>query len=42
MNEYGLETIDGDAINYGYRKIMHHIRRKYGLIINHKKVYRFL
>lgn len=40
IKEYILEAIDGEAINYGYRKIMHHLRREYGLIINHKKVYR--
>ncbi|EPN2036596.1 transposase [Clostridium botulinum] len=40
IKEYILESIDGDAINYGYRKIMHHLRREHGLIINHKKVYR--
>ncbi|EPY2276943.1 IS3 family transposase [Clostridium sporogenes] len=40
IKEYILETIDGDGINYGYRKIMHYLRREYKLIINHKKVYR--
>lgn len=35
-----MEAIDGDAINYGYRKIMHYLKREYRLIINHKKVYR--
>ncbi|WP_420868757.1 IS3 family transposase [Clostridium sporogenes] len=27
-------------MNYGYRKIMHYLKGEYGLIINHKKVYR--
>ncbi|WP_431732290.1 IS3 family transposase [Clostridium botulinum] len=27
-------------MNYDYRKIMHYLKRQYGLIINHKKVYR--
>ncbi|MBU5484065.1 IS3 family transposase [Clostridium sp. MSJ-11] len=40
IKEYILEAIDSDAMNYGYRKIMHHLRVKYDLIINHKKVYR--
>ncbi|MCY6354508.1 IS3 family transposase [Clostridium sp. ZS2-4] len=40
IKEYILEAIDGDAINYGYRKIMHNLKREYELIINHKKVYR--
>ncbi|MGJ0908095.1 IS3 family transposase [Clostridium botulinum] len=40
MKEYILQAIEGDAINYGYRKIMHYLKREYGLVINHKKVYR--
>nr|WP_286010111.1 IS3 family transposase [Clostridium sp. Marseille-Q2269] len=40
IKEYILKALDGDAINYGYRKMMHYLRRQYGLIINHKKVYR--
>ncbi|NFQ35130.1 IS3 family transposase [Clostridium sporogenes] len=40
IKEYILQAIEGDAINYGYRKIMHYLKREYGLIINHKKVYR--
>ncbi|MFL0194638.1 transposase, partial [Clostridium sp. WILCCON 0269] len=35
-----MEAIDGDAINYGYRKITYHLRKYYNLVINHKKVYR--
>jgi hypothetical protein len=35
-----LESIDGDAIYYGYRKIAYHLRRKYMLVINQNKVYR--
>ncbi|MBC2580154.1 IS3 family transposase [Clostridium sp. DJ247] len=40
MKEFIIESIDGDAINYGYRKITYHLRKYYNLIINHKKVYR--
>ncbi|SHI03813.1 IS3 family transposase [Clostridium grantii] len=40
IREYILESIDGDAINYGYRKITYHLRKHYNLTINHKKVYR--
>lgn len=40
IKKYIINAIDGDALNYGYRKIMHYLRREYGLIINHKKVYR--
>ncbi|ENJ9654078.1 transposase [Clostridium botulinum] len=40
IKEYILQAIEGDAINYGYRKIMHYLKREYGLVINHKKVYR--
>ncbi|WP_156876061.1 IS3 family transposase [Clostridium kluyveri] len=40
IKEFILEAIDGDAINYGYRKITYHLRKYYNLVINHKKVYR--
>ncbi|EPY2286788.1 transposase [Clostridium sporogenes] len=40
MKEYILESIDGDAINYGYIKMIHHLRHEHELILNHKKVYR--
>ena len=40
IKEFIMESIDGDAINYGYRKIAHHLRKYYNLVINHKKVYR--
>lgn len=35
-----MESIDDDAINYGYRKITYYLRKYYNLVINHKKVYR--
>ncbi|WP_257786246.1 IS3 family transposase [Clostridium pasteurianum] len=40
IKEFIIESIDGDAINYGYRKITYHLRKYYNLIINPKKVYR--
>lgn len=40
IKEFIMESIDGDAIDYGYRKITYHLRKYYNLIINHKKVYR--
>jgi transposase InsO family protein len=40
IKEFIIESIDGDAINYGYRKITYHLSKYYNLIINHKKVYR--
>ena len=40
IKEFIIEAIDGDAIDYGYRKITYHLRKYYKLIINHKKVYR--
>jgi transposase InsO family protein len=40
IKEFIIESIDGDAINYGYRKMTYHLRKYYDLIINHKKVYR--
>ena len=40
IKEFIIESIDGDAIDYGYRKITYHLRKYYGLTINHKKVYR--
>jgi transposase InsO family protein len=40
IKEYIMESIDGDAINYGYRKITHYLRKYYNLTINPKKVYR--
>ncbi len=35
-----MELIDGDAINYGYRKITYYLRKYYNLTINPKKIYR--
>ncbi|MDU1315150.1 MAG: IS3 family transposase, partial [Clostridium septicum] len=40
IKEYIMESINGDAQYYGYRKITYHLRRTYNLIINCKKVYR--
>jgi transposase InsO family protein len=40
IKEFILESIDGDGINYGYRKITYHLRKYYTLIVNHKKIYR--
>ena len=40
IKDYIIQAIDSDAQYYGYRKITHYLRRTYGLIINHKKVYR--
>ncbi|WP_242952027.1 IS3 family transposase [Clostridium felsineum] len=40
IKEFIMESINGDAINYGYRKITYYLRKYYNLIINHKKVYR--
>ncbi|WP_243122267.1 IS3 family transposase [Clostridium thermarum] len=40
IKEFIMESIDGDALNYGYRKITYHLRRYYNLKINQKKVYR--
>jgi transposase InsO family protein len=40
IKEFIMESIQGDAINYGYRKITYHLRKYYNLSINPKKVYR--
>jgi len=40
IKEMILEELEGDAYNYGYRKITAVLRYKYDLIINEKKVYR--
>lgn len=40
IKEFIMESIDGDAADYGYRKITYHLRKYYKLTINHKKVYR--
>ncbi|WP_242847855.1 IS3 family transposase [Fervidicella metallireducens] len=40
IKEWIIESIEDDAEHYGYRKIRHHLMRKYNFIINHKKVYR--
>ena len=40
IKEYIIEAIQADAFYYGYHKITYYLRRKYNLIINHKKVYR--
>ena len=40
IKEMILEELEGDAYNYGYRKITAVLRNQYNLIINEKKVYR--
>ena len=40
IKDFIIESINGDAQYYGYRKITHYLRRTYNLIINFKKVYR--
>lgn len=40
IKEYIMEAIQAGAFYYGYHKITYYLRRKYDLIINHKKVYR--
>lgn len=40
VKKFIMESIDGDASDYGYRKITYHLRKQYSLIINHKKIYR--
>ncbi|WP_195962654.1 DDE-type integrase/transposase/recombinase [Clostridium tyrobutyricum] len=40
IKENILLSIDGDEIYYGYRKITYHLRHKYMLVTNTKKVYR--
>jgi len=38
--EWLCELISGDGFPYGYRKLTSVLKQEYGLIINHKKVYR--
>jgi len=40
IKEFIMESINGDAMDYGYRKITYHFRKYYNLTINQKKVYR--
>jgi putative transposase len=40
IKEWLLEEIAGEGYAYGYRKLTKHLRRKYKLVINKKKVYR--
>ncbi|MBE3576251.1 MAG: transposase [Limnochordales bacterium] len=40
IQEWLCELIAGEEACYGYRKLTVVLRRRYGLIINHKKVYR--
>jgi len=40
IKELIIKGIEEDAFAYGYRKIKHFLYRDYGLILNHKKVYR--
>ena len=40
IKEYIMEAIQDEAFYYGYHKITHYLKRRFNLIINHKKVYR--
>lgn len=40
IKEYLTELVCGEGFPYGYRKLTVCLREDYGLIINHKKVYR--
>lgn len=40
IKEYLIELVCGEGFPYGYRKLTVCLREDYGLIINHKKVYR--
>lgn len=40
VKEWLCELISGDGFPYGYRKLTAVLRQEYGLIVNHKKVYR--
>ena len=40
IKEYIMEAIQGEAFYYGYHKITQYLRKRFNLIINHKKVYR--
>lgn len=40
IKEWLCEAIAGDGFAYGYLKLTHHLRRRYRLVINKKKVYR--
>jgi len=40
IKEWLCELVCGDGFPYGYRKLTVSLREEYGLVINHKKVYR--
>jgi len=40
IKEYLCELVTGDGFPYGYKKLTISLQEDYGLIINHKKVYR--
>lgn len=40
VEEWLCEVIAGDGFPYGYRKLTAVLKQEYGLIVNHKKVYR--
>jgi len=40
VKEWLYELISGDGFPYGYRKLTAALKQEYGLIVNHKKVYR--
>jgi putative transposase len=40
VKEWLCALISGDGFPYGYRKLTVAFKREYGLVINHKNVYR--
>lgn len=40
IKEYLIELVCGEGFPYGYRKLTVCLREDYGIIVNHKKVYR--
>ncbi|MFX3660987.1 MAG: IS3 family transposase [Ectobacillus sp.] len=40
IKEFLMEEVEGDAYNYGYRKLTKVLRQKYKMIVNKKKIYR--
>lgn len=40
IKEYIMEAIQEEAFYYGYHKITYYLKRRFNLVINHKKVYR--
>ncbi|RYD05544.1 hypothetical protein N752_09365 [Desulforamulus aquiferis] len=42
IKEWLMELIAGEESIYGYRKLTRCLQRQYGLVVNKKKVYRFV